>query len=71
MERNVNEKRLRKIFKECFELMDKYKNGINNADEWRVIADLCFKKRQDEFEKKMYVACYDELARQDKGKLHG
>ena len=58
-----NERRIRKIFKECFELVDKYKNGVKPG-EWKEIADLCAEKSgRDEFAGMMYAACYQELAR--------
>ena len=62
----TNEQRLKKIFKLCYELVDKYKDGIKDED-WQDIALYVEKlDRNDPFAGAMYVACYEELIRQYK-----
>ena len=57
-----NEKRIRKIFKESFELLEKYKNGV---DDWKELAELCSQRSgNDDLAGAIYAACYRELMRQ-------
>ena len=64
MERTENEKRIRRIFKECFEFLEKYKNGVRD-EEWRELHELCVERSDsDDLAVSIYAACYRELARQ-------
>jgi len=62
-----NEQRYKKIFKACYELLDKYKNGMK-APDWRDIHSYHEGKLDgnDPLAVRMFTACVEELARQYK-----
>lgn len=66
------EQRLKRIFKVCYEFLDKYKDGIEEQD-WTRIHDYHLDKLDgaDELAVAMYVACVRELQRQYEAQVNG
>ena len=59
-----NEQRIKTIFKVCFELLEKYKNGISDTD-WKDIHTYHEGKLTDDpLAVAIHTACIEELVRQ-------